>query len=376
MKIAINARFLSKPFTGIGQVTKNLFIKTAELDKENQYSFIVHEKIDYDFSLPENAEIFLLKEKNFRSAGAKKTWWEQVILPKFLIKEKFDVVIFPYPSNPWTSDFYKKVPKIIVMAHDCIPWKYKEYRKGILSKLYHSQTKKALGKAVEVLTVSNYSKKEIEKICGIESKKINVIYNDVDLIYKNDDAGDGFVLNKFMLKKDKYFLYCGGYDERKNVDFLVNEYNLFASKHDNISLVLAGGKLFEDELYKSIDKVNSTKGRIIKTGFLQAGELKDLYKNCLCYLNASKEEGFNIPSLEAANCEAPLIVSNIEVHREILKDGAIFADINKTGDFCIKMEKISDKDFRNNCASKSFEISKKYSWEKSAEQLKKLINLL
>jgi len=41
MKIAINGRFLLKPFTGIGQVTKNLFGNLAKMDRENEYVFVV-----------------------------------------------------------------------------------------------------------------------------------------------------------------------------------------------------------------------------------------------------------------------------------------------------------------------------------------------
>ena len=46
MKIGVNARFLNKPFTGIGQYTQNLLKHLAELDSGNEYVFVVNEELD------------------------------------------------------------------------------------------------------------------------------------------------------------------------------------------------------------------------------------------------------------------------------------------------------------------------------------------
>jgi len=67
--------------------------------------------------------------------------------PEFVKKGEFEMVIFPYPSNPWVADFYKKKVKTVVMVHDCIPWKNKKYRKGLLSKMYQAQSRRAVKKA-------------------------------------------------------------------------------------------------------------------------------------------------------------------------------------------------------------------------------------
>lgn len=378
MKIGINARFLSKPFTGIGQYTKNLFIELAKIDHENQYIFVVHEEVPAEIKkdLPKNTEIKIIKEKSLGSKGVKKTWWEQISVPEFFIKEKVNIAFFPYPSNPWTNDFYRKGIKVFVTVHDTIPWTHKNYASKLLSRMYHSQSKKAANKADVVLTVSENSKKEIEKICHTEPEKIHVIYNDADEGYKLkiDKEMEEEILEKFELVKDGFFLYCGGYDERKNVGKLVHEYSEFSKNNEDFSLVLAGGKVLETDLYSSFDGIKNKHGEIIKTGFLAPEELHVLYKNCLAFVHFSKEEGFNIPLIEAANSSAPLIISDIPVHREIAKNAALFVDTSHDGDGAKHMEKVLDKNSREALKKKSEDLAKEYSWKKSAQKLKDMLS--
>jgi len=228
MKIGVNGRFLLKPFTGIGQHTINLVKELAKIDSKNQYVFFVPEKISENIAglFSKNVEFKILHEAKIPSAGAKKIWWEQIQLTKELLKGRFDVAFFPYPSNPWTKDFYKKNIKVAVTVHDCLPWKYKHYTGGVLSRMQHSQAKKATSFADIIFTVSETSKKEIIDICHILSGKISVIYNDASDIFKkpSNPIFANEILSKFGLQKNHFFFYCGGYDERKNVLKLVDGY--------------------------------------------------------------------------------------------------------------------------------------------------------
>lgn len=361
-KIGINGRALFKPFTGIGQYTKNLVKALAELDKKNEYILVVTEKLTDDVAafFPKNVRVKILPEKHFPLAGMRKTWWEQISLVEFFLAEKIDVAFFPYPSSPWSKDWYKKGVKTVVTVHDCIPWTNEDYRGGFLSKLYHAQTKKAVKLAGEILTVSQHSKKLIVEVCDVEAEKIHVIYNDVDEAYKRpvDEDFAHEVLKRFRLKRGKFFLYCGGYDKRKNVNYLLEEYLASGSKWP---LVLVGEKLFNSKLYESFDEADG----VIKTGFLKEQELAALYGSCKAFLHMSKEEGFNIPLLEAANCGAPLVLSNIAVHREIAGGFATFVDISKTS----ALTKI----LRAGKFVSSAGLAKKFSWKKSAEEVRKIL---
>lgn len=363
MKIAVNARLLTKPFTGIGQYTKNLFMELAKITPSNKYILVVPEKVDLD--LGENVEIKVLPEKKVGSGGMRKTWWEQITVPEYFKKIGADIAVFTYPCNPWTGDFGIKS---VVTVHDCIPWKDKRYRRGVLSSLYHSQSRKAVAKADIVLTVSETSKRDIEKVCGVPAGKIKVIYNDASAAYKSHYLKEETeaVLSRFNLKKGEFFLYVGGYDKRKNVDLLIKEYGLFIKKHLEeggklLPLVLAGGKLFDNKLYGHLRL--SEMGNLIWTGFIEEKNLAILYQNCAAFVNLSEDEGFNIPIIEAANCKAPLVLSDISVHREIAGDSAIFVH----GNGVEALEKVL-KSSKNSSV-----LAEKYSWKSSAVKMKDVL---
>lgn len=377
MRIGVNARLLTKPFTGIGQYTRNLFRELAKIDSENEYILVVPDRIDpgIEMEFPKNVKIKIISEPRLGTVGMKKTWWEQMIVPEFFVKEKVDIAFFPYPSNPWTKDFYKKNIKTIVTVHDCIPWIHKKYRRGLLSKLYHSQTKKAVKLTDIVFTVSEVSKKEIIKTCDVQNKKIHVFYNDASDSYKKPLFKEYVeeVLGRFSLNEGKFFLYVGGFDERKNIEYLKEEYSLFAKKNnDAISLVLVGGKMIDSNLYSSFDKMDNF-SNIIRTGFLEEDALAALYRSCLAFVNVSMHEGFNIPILEAANCEAPLILSDIEVHREVAGNNALYVNASKKGELAHAFEKMLLKKNQEGFSKDSKELAKKYSWNLSAQKVKDML---
>jgi glycosyltransferase involved in cell wall biosynthesis len=369
MKIFVNARLLNKPYTGIAQFTKNIFFNLSKSDSKNEYVLVLAEKTDLTSwgELPKNLKIKLVKEPSFLGKSMAKTIWEQFLFPRFAAKEKASAVFHPYPANSWLLS--SKTPEIVTV-HDCIPWVNSNYRKGVLSKLYHFMTKKALKKAKKLITVSETSKKEIIEICGIEAHKITVVSNDAAAAYKQK-AKTEFelkVLEEFSLKKNSYFLYVGGYDERKNVSFMLKEYSsIKSSKHP---MVLTGGKQFDSPLYESLDFESQ---EVLKTGFIEEAKLAALYRNCLAYVNFSKHEGFNIPILEAANCGAPLILSEIPVHKEVAGDAAAFVDIEKNGEGSIAMKKTINHEIREKWSRKSLALAEKYSIKDSVETIKELI---
>ena len=98
-KIGVNARFLSKPFTGIGQHTKYLFEALAKQNQDVQFILVTPDKVEVNF--PKNVSVHVLPEKFPGTSGMRKTFWEQKQLPDFFLKQNVDVVHFPYPSNPW-----------------------------------------------------------------------------------------------------------------------------------------------------------------------------------------------------------------------------------------------------------------------------------
>lgn len=423
MKIGFQGRFLDLPFTGIGQYSRGLL---EEFEKEFR-----NKNIDRNVTVRNQAsgEIVVCRPK--RSLMGRVLWrhfFEQHEVPKFFRRHPVDLIHFPYPGNPWRS---LNVPTIVTV-HDVIPWIFPEYRSSIFSSLASTFSKRAIHLATRVVTVSNFSKREIIRVCGVPEEKISVIYNGCREVYSPATAGNSatdffysaaaagataaaakfshsaaavmptetiFTTAKFsklfsdQLKPFSYMLYVGGYDRRKNVDRLLDAFRLFSAHQKNAVLVLVGRPLFKTSLYQKTGLADLTfercgdtievadvgnGARVVRTNFLGTDFLNEeflaiLYRHCRFFVHLSSYEGFNIPLLEAAKCGAPLLLSDIEVHREIARNAAVFVDqsdlvsvVNGMKTFWNSIR--NDEEIRKDFVRRSLDMAQQYSLRKSAHE--------
>ncbi|MDX9971210.1 MAG: glycosyltransferase family 1 protein [Candidatus Gracilibacteria bacterium] len=364
MKIAINGRGLIKKYTGISVVTKNLTLEMAKAYPEISFLLVLSDKVKDDYSkvFPKNVEIKVVKEMGKKASGLSKLIFEQISFVKVCKKEKADIMFFPYPSNPWL----KSRIFTAVIVHDAIPWKM-SYNNGLLSSLYNFAAKKALKKADLIFTVSKFSKKDISKYANIPEESIKVVYNDAAEAYKKpiDEDSAEKLMQKIGVKKHKYFIYAGGYDERKNVKTLVGEFLKFSKNYSDIKLVLVGEKIFNNPMYSSFDEVKGNEN-IVFTGNISDEKLACLYFGALALVHLSKEEGYNLPIVEAGNMGTPLIISDIEVNHEIAGKSALYVDLENPSCVSDLMEKMLDEDFQKEAGENAKAMADQYLWERSA----------
>lgn len=380
MKIGFQGRFLDLPFTGIGQYSCGL-LKEFEIELRNR-------NMDRNATVRNQAmnEIVVCRPK--RPLIGRALWrhfFEQHEVPKFFRENPVDLLHVPYPGNPWRS---MNVPTVVTV-HDVIPWIFPEYRIGIFSSLSASFAKRAIHLATHVITVSEFSRREIIRVCGVPAEKISVIYNGCSEVYCPVSTPAQEVDSKFLqlfsghLSPYSYMLYVGGYDQRKNVDRLLQAFQLFAEHEKNAVLVLVGRPPFSSSLYQktglayltfkqlsdTLEVADIGNGaRVIRTNFLDEAVLATAYRYSRFFIHLSSYEGFNIPLLEAAKCGAPLLLSDIDIHREIAGNAAVFVDPSDSATVAAAMKKIwNDGQFRKNLSEKSLDMAKNYSWKKSAQ---------
>ncbi len=378
MKIGVQGLFLNQPFTGIGQYTKNLLMALSQVDKINQYVVVVPEKID--LSLGSNFRFEVLPySKKIVSKSMKKLWWEQIQVQEFFKKQNVDLIFFPYPANSWT----KPKTQTVVAVHDTIPWDRKEYAPTLLSRLKHTQSKKALKKASALVCVSQATKDDLLRhLPSLKTKAIKVIHNGVSPLFKTHLTSEKIasILKSYKLHDEKYFLYVGGYDERKNVKTVVNAFIENVAPFHDVKMVFVGDKAHFSKLYKSLDRlkdiiqndvIQKMPGKVMLTGFIKEEELSALYSGSLSLINTSLQEGFNLPVVEAASLHVPVICSDIAIHREVLGEyPAEYVSANSVEVLGTLMQKMAtDNDFYQNMLESCKRCTIDYNWQQTAKDL-------
>src|SRR6266516_2645745 len=218
VRIGINALFLQKPATGSGQHLFHLLEGLDAFDKENTYTLLSPRfRRAYAVTWPHLSDRFqnveVMSAMVRLGENVEKAWWEQVGLLKSGKGENVDLLHCPYFASPLVPLF-----PTVVTIHDVIPLILKEYAWRKLTTAYNAVVSSAAKRAQAIIAVSQCSKRDIERTLNIPSERIHVIGNAVDDSFR--PVKDSWLLSSVRERYnigERYVLYFGGFDLRKNV---------------------------------------------------------------------------------------------------------------------------------------------------------------
>lgn len=298
--------------------------------------------------------------------------WSQIGLPLNLyMKKKIDVFFAPAHYAPR----FCPVP-VVVTVHDLSYFYYPdEFLKKDLYTL-KEWTKYSVKNARKIITVSKTTKKDVMKFYNVPEKKIEVIYNGYEK--SSQPKADQLLAEELMknleLKRNKYILYVGTLQPRKNLPVLINAFARFSKTHTDYKLVLVGKKgWLYDEIFESI-RILKLEDKVITPGYLPDEEVKELYKNAVCFVLPSLYEGFGIPVLEAMSHGCPVISSFSSSLPEIGGDACLYFDPKNSDDLFDDIIRLTENEsLRDDFIKKGYERIKQFSWKKCAEETLKVI---
>ena len=375
LKIGVNALFLRKTDTGIGRVTKSLLAELARSDKENSYILYTDRRVDFRF--PANFRIKITGTSFYRRDDlVKQTFWERITLAREAEKDKLDVFFSHYNS----ATRLKTIPHVVLL-HDVI-WKVLSgtYLYNFRRKIYAQQTFEAIKAAKKVLTVSEFSRREINKHLGLELETIKVIGAGVSNDFKPRDKNDRKVvrtLNKLKINSP-YLFYIGGFESRKNVAMLLGAFaklqKHYKNNLKNRILVIGGGvptvasPLLDDvtRIVKSLELENLVQF----VGRLTDEELACVYSGADFFVFPSLYEGFGLTVLEAMACGVPIIASQIGAIQEVARDTVHYFHPEREDELIQSMNRfLTDQVLKEELRVRALNRAREFNWIKPAKIL-------
>ena len=260
--------------------------------------------------------------------------WDQIKLPLFLKRNRISLFFSPYYKRPlWKNCFS------VVIIHDVIPFLVSNNRK-IRIQLTRYWWKMLASGADRILTVSEFSKKEIIKTLSLPEYKIRMIYNGLDKTFvRSDSCSIDKVLTKYGIS-GRYILYIGNFSPHKNVQGLVRAYSeLPEGLKSSFNLVLVGSGDERESLQEQVSDLG-LKGNVIFTGEAADKDLPSIYSGAELLVFPSFYEGFGLPAVEAMGCGIPVIVSRGTALQEIVSDAGVLVDPHDTGSIREGMERL------------------------------------
>lgn len=224
--------------------------------------------------------------------------------------------------------------------------------------------------AKKVISVSRNTRNDLVSLYDIPEEKIDVIYEGYD-----DRRGNGAGSGKPKAVEKPYFLFVGRLERRKNISNIVRAFEIMKAKHRiPHKLVLAGRPGFGyAEIRKAIDECEF-RGEIEETGFVSAGKKRKLISGASVFLFPTLYEGFGLPVLEAQSAGVPVVSSNVSSLPEVCNGSALLVDPQEP-EFIAEAaySLVSDKVVAKELVRKGYENVKRFSWEKCAGLIRKII---
>lgn len=263
----------------------------------------------------------------------------------------------------------------VVTIHDVFHLAF--YNELSLSQKIYSKMviNSALKKSDKIITVSNFSKKEILKYTDSKyEEKISVIYNGINLTKK----GKRYTKNITT----PYFLFVGNIKPHKNLKRTLESFKLFLEKYQNLEnlpqFIIVGKKegfITGDNIVNLVEKDFLLRKYVKFTGWIDDNELDELYSNALALVFPSYYEGFGFPPLEAMASDCPVIASDKACIPEICGEAALYFDPFSIESILGKMTIIfKEKDIRNSLVLKGKERITYFSDKKTVEKHIELFN--
>ncbi len=325
--------------------------------------------------LPEELKIYLSASKPFISSSDKlqilpfphSKYLTQLLQPYLLKKhvKQCQPDLLHYPA----SYGYKvgSTPNITTI-HDLAflenpDWFPPHYRWFYTKKVYDS-----VQFSKRIITDSNFSAQQLQRHYNMSPEQIDVIYLGASNQFKPSEQEQiNTIKNKYKLP-NKYMLYMGTFEPRKNIPNLITAWSNIAHKIEH-DLVLVGRKGWNvGKIDESIQKSNF-KDRIHRLGYIYDEDLPVIISGADLFAYISFYEGFGLPPLEAMRCQVPVLASNSGSMPEILDDNAMLVnpeDIQEISEGLYLL--CEDTVLREKLAYKGFIHAQSFTWERTAKE--------
>lgn len=365
MKIAVNTRLLLKDrLEGIGWYSYQTLKLLVENHPEHEFIFIFDRPYDDSFIFGKNVTPVVVGPPA-RHPILFYLWLDWSV--SFILKKyKADVFL----STDGFASLTTKVPTCLVI-HDLAFEHYPQHNKTSHRLYLKRFTPKFARIAKRIVTVSEFSKKDIADRYAIPLEKIGVSNNAAHKEYIPLDWEQKEKIKNEYSDGCEYFVFAGALHPRKNVVNLLKAFIRFKKRNkSNMKLVIVGRFAWNYKEVVEMKEEMPFKEDVVWLGYLNVTELAQVIGAAYALVYASLFEGFGIPIIEAYQCKVPAIVSNTSSMPEVAGAGALIVNPQDYKDIADKMTLIyKDELLRSKLIEQGELQAAKFTWQKAADIL-------
>jgi glycosyltransferase involved in cell wall biosynthesis len=283
------------------------------------------------------------------------------------------MTVYHSPFTPLPPQTLPGIPRFLTV-YDMIPRLYPNLFPAKVRTLF-DRILGSLRPDDWVLAISQSTKSDFCRLTGFDPSRVFVtqLAASPEMFHRSvDGSALRRVRQKYNLPEAPYVLSLNTLEPRKNVHTAIRGFARMVRQQRNADLqfVLVGTKGWNDQLIsRSIEEAPELRDRIRVLGYVDDGDLAEIYSGALMFVYVPIYEGFGLPPLEAMQCGVPVITSNTSSLPELVGDAGIMVSPTDTDALAQKMwEVYSSESLRAELSIRSLERAKLFSWGRCANE--------
>jgi glycosyltransferase involved in cell wall biosynthesis len=347
-KIAIDVREACGHPTGVGRIILEVLREWATLPAARECEFIL--------CATETPPVFNGLRAEVSVHAGHGVWWEQLVFPRLARRGGADVIFSPAYSGPLVT----AIP-LVVAIHDVSFAAHPEWyrsREGLRRRLL---ARAAAQKAARVITISEFSRREIVDHLGVTRNKVELVYPGVTLPRAPSALPASAVPAPLVL-------YVGSLFNRRHIPELMEGFDRLARRRREARLVIVGeNRTFPPLDIDALRARTSQADRIELIPYVSDEALDTLYSQARAFVFLSDYEGFGLTPAEALARGVPIVVLDTPIAREIYGDAAIYVAQPDPALIAAALERaLYDEDTRRAIISQANAVISQYTWRACA----------
>ncbi|HZT77887.1 MAG TPA: glycosyltransferase family 1 protein [Vicinamibacterales bacterium] len=356
MRIGIDARELCGHATGVGRYLSGLLREWSRSPRARAHEFVLY--------APETPPLALdtrqFAMRTVRGAGG--TWWEQVQAPRAAAGDRLDAWFAPAYTAPLAID----VP-VTLVVHDVSFFAHPEWfrvREGVRRRWL---TRHSVARAAAIITVSQFSKRELMEWLDVPADKITVVRSGIESDRWTSDAGSP---SGAAQASQPRVLFVGSLFTRRHVGDLIRAFAPIARARADACLDIVGdNRTYPVEDIRATIRAEQIEAQVAWHHYVSDDRLRALYAAARAFAFLSEYEGMGFTPLEALSAGVPPVLLDTPIAREICGDAALYVTLaDRPGTTRALQQALFDADVRARVLAAAPAVLARHDWSRAADE--------
>ncbi len=330
MRIAVDARPLAAPLTGIGRYTSALL--EAMIAEGHQW--VLYSDRPLQVEIPNNPRV-IVRHGDAAGGTPGSLRWAQWHYSRWCVQDVVDLFWSPRHHLPLLLN--KKIASVVTI-HDLVWRQFPETMRVKNLWLERALMGPSIRVADQVICVSRFTASEVSRYYPSAMGKCQVIHEAAAPGTATEPHASSLNL------PEKYLLFVGTLEPRKNLPRLLRAYHSIRDNAALPPLVIVGGEGWGGEDLKAMVDALELADRVMLLGYVSDADLQSVYAGAHCLLMPSLYEGFGLPVVEAMQHGVPSIASSTGALPEVVGDAGVLVNpYSETELAAAMLHMVSDK---------------------------------